>query len=89
MTNESVPIIHVLTVFDAFTEEMVDVLRFRRFDLKAFLLQFAVDTTSDPHMTDRYAIGPDDTPLVNEALGYEHFFNFKEFAYFIEAALDQ
>ena len=89
MTEESIAIIHVLTIFDAVSEEMVDVLRFRRFELAEFLVQFAVDEESDPDMTDRYAVGPDDVPLVQRALGYEHYFNFKEFAYFIEAALDQ
>ena len=89
MTTNSPATVHVITIYNASSEEPVDLLRFDNFSLPDFIDQFAVDVATDPDMTERYAIGPDDLPLVNKALGYEHPFNFSELAYFVEAALDK
>ncbi len=83
--TENQEIIHVLTVIDGKSEELLDLVVIRQFELKKFRKQFAV-APEDPHMLDKYVVGPDDVSFVNEAIGAELEFNFSEYGYFIEAA---
>jgi hypothetical protein len=78
--------VHVLTVIDGESEELVDLLELKNFQLEDFQRQFAVDTDLDPDMRDRYAVGPDDTAFLNSNVGLELQFDFSTYAYFIEAA---
>lgn len=79
-------ICHALTVYDGLTEDLVDVIVIEAFSLQSFAAQFDVYLESDPHMLDRYAVGPDDAEFVREALGEPYEFDFSRFGYFIEAA---
>lgn len=83
---KQVVLVHVLTVVDGKTEELVDLLELRLFNLQQFAKQFDVDTTADPDMLDRYSVGPDDVPFLEQQLGRKLAFDFQRFAYFIEAA---
>lgn len=82
----SPPICHVLTIIDGSTEETVDLEEIKAFEIASFSLQFDVPTESDPEMLDRYAVGPDDIAFLQEALGFKLDFDFRRFAYFIDAA---
>jgi len=75
---------HALTVIDGSREEVVDVHEIEPFDLPAFCKQFDVPVEHDPHMMDRYAVGPDDIEFLNNALGVDLEYDFTRFAYFIE-----
>ena len=88
MTENTNSIIHLLSIYDAKTEELVELLKFKEFNLNAFIEQFAVDPVTDPEMHERYAIGPDDLPLILDALGHEYNFEFQAYAYFVEAVTD-
>lgn len=79
-------LVHVLTVVDGESEELLDLVELRRFDLVRFREQFDVDAARDPEMRDRYAVGPDDATFLNEVVGYQIPFDFRRYAYFIEAA---
>ena len=74
-----------LTVIDGVTEELIDLHEIENFDVSAFAQQFDVPVEYDPDMLDRYAVGPDDVPFLNRALGVELLFDFARYAYFIEA----
>lgn len=74
-----------LTVLDGESEEVVEVHEIESFDLAAFSKQFDVPVQYDPQMLDRYAVGPDDVPFLNEVLGLDLPFDFTRYAYFIEA----
>lgn len=78
-------LVHVLTVIDGTSEELLDLVELKNFDLSAFALQFDVPD-SDPEMLDKYAIGPDDKGFLEERLGFPLQLDFTRFAYFIEAA---
>lgn len=82
-------IVHVLLILDGATEETEDVVTFQSFPLQEFMQQFDVDPKSDPHMLDRYAVGPDDVPFVEKYLEGSVTFDFARFGYFIEAARDE
>lgn len=79
-------LVHVLTVIDGSSEELVDLLELVNFQLAAFQKQFAVDVELDPEMQGRYSVGPDDAAFLSTNVGYELQFDFSVFAYFIEAA---
>lgn len=64
---------------------MVDILELEGFDLQAFTHQFDVPIETDPHMLDRYAVGPDDVQFLTKVLGIALPYDFSRFAYFIEA----
>lgn len=74
-----------LTVIDGVTEELIDLHEIENFEVSAFAQQFDVPVEFDPDMLDRYAVGPDDVPFLNRALGVELLFDFARYAYFIEA----
>lgn len=74
-----------LTVIDGVTEELIDLHEIENFEVSAFAQQFDVPVEYDPDMLDRYAVGPDDVPFLNRALGVELLFDFARYAYFIEA----
>lgn len=74
-----------LTIVDGTTEEVIDLHEIENFDVQAFAQQFDVPVQYDPHMLDRYAVGPDDVPFLNQILGVELPFDFSRYAYFIEA----
>jgi hypothetical protein len=76
----------LLTVVDGETEEIVDLIEIKGFELSAFARQFDVPVETDPEMLERYAIGPDDAPFVFGVLGFEMKLDFARFGYFIEAA---
>ncbi len=79
-------VIHVLTVVDGSSEEVIDVHELEPFDLQAFCHQFDVPVERDPLMLDSYAVGPDDVPFLHKVLESELPFDFATYAYFIEAA---
>lgn len=79
-------LVHVLTVVDGTTEELVDLLELKAFNLQQFAKQFDADIEVDPEMLDRYSVGPDDVPFLEQQLGRKLSFDFQRFAYFIEAA---
>lgn len=80
------PLVHLLTVVDGQTEELVEFLELKGFELDVFARQFAVDLQADPEMRDRYAVGPDDVAFICNIVGRELHFEFNRYAYFIEAA---
>ena len=79
-------IVHVITIVDGTTEDVIDLIQIDRFTAKEFYSQFDVDPVSDPEMLERYSIGPDDLPFLEKHLGQKLEFNFTQYAYFIEAA---
>ena len=79
-------LLHVITIVDGVSEELVGVVKIEYFDLNAFVVQFDVDTKRDPQMLDRYSIGPDDARFLEAQLGRSLEFEFSRFAYFVEAA---
>ena len=78
-------VVHVLTVVDGQSEELLDILVLTNFELEQFRLRFDVPDT-DPDMRDRYGVGPDHTAFLAEVTGQELVFEFGRYAYFIEAA---
>ena len=78
-------IARVLTVVDGATEEVVEILEFKSFDVSSFAQQFDVPVQYDPDMLDRYAVGPDDVAFVLEHLAIGVAFDFSTYGYFIEA----
>lgn len=74
-----------LTIIDGVTEDLVDIIELETFDLQAFAHQFDVPVESDPHMLDRYAVGPDDVQFLSKVMGIDLPYDFARFAYFIEA----
>lgn len=76
----------VLVILDGESEDVLDVVELQGFDINAFAEQFDVPIESDPHMLDRYAVGPDDAGFVNDHLDTVMTFDFARNAYFIEAA---
>ena len=81
-------IVHVLTVVDGVTEEIVEVHDLPHFSLEEFVKQYEVDPVLDPEMHARYSVGPDDAPLVIKAMEKVICFEFSQFAYFIDAVVD-
>ena len=79
-------IVHLLTVLDGETEELLDLVELYNFKLDEFVEQFAVDPEDDPQMHGRYAVGPDDVAFLRHVTGMDLKFDFQNFAYFIEAA---
>jgi hypothetical protein len=79
-------LVHVFTVIDGTSEELVDLIEIKAFDLKAFAEQFDADLKTDPEMRERYSVGPDDVTFLEKTLERELPLDFKRFAYFIEAA---
>ena len=79
-------VIHVLSVVDGNTDELVDLVELDEFKLEPFANQFDVDTKADPEMFNRYSVGPDDVPFLERELKMQLQLNFQRFAYFIEAA---
>jgi hypothetical protein len=88
-TEKGKNLCHILTVIDGTTEEVIDVIEIKNFDLVGFQEQFDVSPESDPEMLERYGIGPDDAGFVCRALGKEIPFEFTRYAYFIEAVQKQ
>jgi hypothetical protein len=82
-------IVHGLTIYDGLTEELIEFIPINPFDLPGFCKQFDVSQASDPHMCDRYSVGPDDAEFVQRALPEKISFDFKHKAYFIEAVEDK
>jgi hypothetical protein len=85
-STRSTLLCHILTVIDGESEELLDLLEFKDFDLEAFAVQFDVPIEHDPQMLEKYAVGPDDAAFVCSALGREITFDFTQYGYFIEAA---
>lgn len=79
-------VVHVLTVVDGQTDELVDLVELDAFKVESFRDQFDVDTKADPEMFNRYSVGPDDVPFLERELDMKLQLNFQRFAYFIEAA---
>ena len=79
-------ICRVLAIFDGETEELLDVIELVNFDLQAFTTQFDVPIETDPHMLDRYAVGPIDVDFLRQYLPAELDFEFSTHAYFLDAA---
>ena len=77
---------HLLTIVDGKSEEIVDVIEIKAFELVSFRHQFDGSEESDPDMLDRYSVGPDDAAFLCRALGYQIDFEFSRYAYFIDAA---
>lgn len=84
--KEEGKLVHLLTVIDGSTEELVDLVEIHSFVAAEFHLQFDVDPIVDPEMLDRYSVGPDDAKFLELALEKSIPFDFKKYAYFIEAA---
>jgi hypothetical protein len=90
MSNEiNTNVCHILTVIDGATEEIIEVIEIKNFDLMKFRAQFDVSPETDPSMLERYGIGPDDAEFVCQALERHVPFEFSKYAYFIEAAQKQ
>jgi hypothetical protein len=70
---------------DGATEAVLEVIEIRGFDLSAFSLQFDVPIESDPHMLDRYGVGPDDIEFLRLRVQLPLTLDFTHRAYFIEA----
>jgi hypothetical protein len=85
-TQSSSAICRLLTIVDGATEEIVDLIELIDFDLQSFALQFDVPLESDPEMLDRYAVGPDDIDFLSRCLGRRLEWDFRTYAYFIDAA---
>ena len=79
-------VVHVLTVIDGVTEDLVDLIELRDFALNEYCEQFDVDRNRDPEMLERYSVGPDDLPFLEKSIGRSLSFDFARFAYFVEAA---
>ena len=88
-TQTKEDICHILTIIDGSTEEVIEVIEIKNFDLSRFRIQFDVSPETDPDMLERYGIGPDDADFVCQALGREVPFEFSKFAYFVEAVQRQ
>jgi hypothetical protein len=85
-TNDAAEQIHhVLVVIDGTTEDVLDVIEFRSFHLELFSQQFDVPTQYDPHMLDRYVVGPDDLEFLKHYLHQPIEFRFDSYGYWIEA----
>lgn len=84
--SKSEIIVHVLTVIDGESEELVDLMELRGFVAAEYHKQFDVDPAHDPDMLDRYSVGPDDVEFLQLQTGAKLELDFKRFAYFIEAA---
>jgi hypothetical protein len=84
MTEEL--LVHVLTVIEGESEELVHLVELKGFVATEYHQQFDVDPKGDPEMLDRYSVGPDDVPFLEKQLKKPINFDFKRFAYFIEAA---
>lgn len=79
-------IVHIFTVIDGKTEELLDLIEIKNFELSSFASQFDADLKTDPEMRERYSVGPDDVKFLENILGRKLSLDFKRFAYFIEAA---
>ena len=79
------PVIHGLAIYDGASEELIDFIEIKHFNLAQFKKHFDVFERTDPHMHHRYSVGPDDAAFVNQAINRELQFDFKANAYFIEA----
>lgn len=88
MPGQNGRICHVLTIIEGSTEEVVDAFKIEKFDLRAFCQQFDVPVESDPQMLDRYSVGPDDLPFLENALTHRPAWDLARYAYFIEAVLE-
>ena len=77
---------HLLAIYDGASEELVEAIEIKNFDLLRFIHQFDVCPETDPEMLDRYGVGPDDVEFLVATLGTSVEFQFSQFAYFIEAA---
>ena len=78
--------VHLLTIVDGESEELVGLIELKSFSLAEFQRQFDVDSIADPSMLDRYSVGPDDIAFLKKHLARHLEFDFQRFAYFIEAA---
>jgi hypothetical protein len=77
---------HVLSIYDGVTEQLIDAIEIKDFDLSLFIQQFDVCPESDPEMLLLYGVGPDDVEFVVPRLEKPIDFQFSTLAYFIEAA---
>ena len=84
--TETETLVHLLTVIDGQSEELVDLVELPAFVATEYHKQFDVDPLRDPNMLDRYSVGPDDTAFLLKQIGRPMEFDFQRFAYFIEAA---
>jgi hypothetical protein len=87
--SKAPPIVHVLSIVDGETEDMIEAVIFQSFDMTNFSHQFDVDPKVDPQMLDRYSVGPDDVFFLEKYLEAPVIFDFSRFAYFIEAVRDE
>ena len=81
-------ILHVLSIVDGVSEETVDFIGIRGFLPKDYYEQFDVDITADPHMLDRYSVGPDEAAFLATKIQSLPAFDFQRFAYFLEPVSD-
>ena len=72
-------------IIDGSTEDTIDVVQFKSFNLDLFCQQFDVPTQSDPQMLDRYVVGPDDLDFLVPYLQQPVEFRFDVRGYWIEA----
>ncbi len=82
----SIELVHIITVIDGQTEELLDLIEIKGFSLNEFAKQFDADLKTDPEMRERYSVGPDDQIFLEAQLGRALQLDFKRYAYFIEAA---
>lgn len=80
-------LVHIFTVIDGVSEELLDLIEIKNFEITAFAKQFDADLKTDPEMRSRYSVGPDDVAFLEKHLERELPLDFKRFAYFIEAAI--
>ena len=79
-------VVHVLTVIDGVTEELVDLIELKSFSLVDYREQFDVDESRDPEMLERYSVGPDDLSFLERNIGRALVVDFSRYAYFVEPA---
>lgn len=84
--SKSESLVHLLTVVDGVSEELLSFEELKTFVLKDFQEQFDVDPVLDPDMRDRYSVGPDDVAFLERNMKKSLSFDFQKYAYFIEAA---
>jgi len=72
-------------VVDGSSEDVLDAIELANFDLPLFCQQFDVPVQYDPHMLDRYVVGPDDVAFLAPYLPRPIDFRFDSHGYWIEA----
>jgi len=81
-------IVRILTCYNNFDGEVIDITHLQDFCLESFKEHFQIDGERDPKMHQAISLVPEDIPFVSAYLSGDPGINFDLYSYCIEAVID-